>query len=414
MDYNLLLDFATDLGYQLAMSGAETFRVEESINRIMQAYGIAGEVFAIPNCITVSIEADDGRPITRMRRVGFHGNDLDAVEGYSNLSRLVCQAKPTPETAMEWLKSADHGRRSYSFPVVLMAHYLGAFGFSLFFGGTLKDCLFGGVGGLIVGVVDHFMENLKANAFFRIISASFLMALFAYCLAMTPCVDNADVAIIGPLMLLVPGLLFTNAMRDIIYGDTNSGVVRIVQVFLTAAAIALGTGAAWHVVTSIWGQPIGPGVQSYNALILNIGCAIGCMGFALLFNIHGPGGVICVVGGVLAWSVYMLVEQLCGDDIVAYFWASIAAAFFSETMARLRKYPAISYLVVAIFPLIPGASVYYTMDRAVQGDMAGFSQIGFHTIAIAGVLAVGILLVSTSFRLWSTWRSRQTARRNHS
>ena len=40
MDYSALLDLATDLGYRLAISGAETFRVEESVNRILGAYGI--------------------------------------------------------------------------------------------------------------------------------------------------------------------------------------------------------------------------------------------------------------------------------------------------------------------------------------------------------------------------------------
>ena len=49
MDYSALLDLATDLGYELAMAGAETFRVEESVQRVMAAYGVEAEVFAIPN-----------------------------------------------------------------------------------------------------------------------------------------------------------------------------------------------------------------------------------------------------------------------------------------------------------------------------------------------------------------------------
>ena len=56
MDYGKLLDLATELGYQLAMCGAETFRIEESIKRIMQSYGVHAEVFAIPNCMHVTIE----------------------------------------------------------------------------------------------------------------------------------------------------------------------------------------------------------------------------------------------------------------------------------------------------------------------------------------------------------------------
>ena len=85
MDYNILLDLATDLGYELAMCGAETFRVEESVSRVLSSYGIASEVFAIPNYLIVTVMMEDGTPITRMRRIGSHGNDLDAVEKFSGL-----------------------------------------------------------------------------------------------------------------------------------------------------------------------------------------------------------------------------------------------------------------------------------------------------------------------------------------
>ena len=55
MDYNVFLDLATDLGYELALSGAETFRVEESVSRVLATYGVEAEVFAIPNFLIVSI-----------------------------------------------------------------------------------------------------------------------------------------------------------------------------------------------------------------------------------------------------------------------------------------------------------------------------------------------------------------------
>ena len=96
--------------------------------------------------------------------------------------------------------------------------------------------------------------------------------------------------------------------------------------------------------------------------------------------------------------------ELGNSEILAYFWSSLFASAFSETMARIRKCPAISYLVVAIFPLIPGAGVYYTMNHAVRGDMEMFAQQGMYTAAIAGVMAVGILLVSTTVRLVNVWR----------
>lgn len=406
MDYNTLLDLATDLGYELAMCGAETFRVEESIERILMTYGIKSEVFAIPNCLTVSIETAEGKPMTRMRRIGYHGNDLDGVERFSGLSRAICNRKPAPQDAKKWLEDVRGMRRVYPLPIDLLGNFLGAFGFAMVFGGSIVDGLCGGACGLLVGMINRFMDNLKANQFFRTIAAAFPMALLAYAMQAVGLSHNADMVTIGALMILVPGLLFTNAMRDIIFGDTNSGTNRIVQVFLIAVAIALGTAAAWNLSAMLWGAPAE--VESGIGLLASLlPCFIGCIGFCIIFNIHGWGGLLCALGGVIAWLVYSLSLHFGASDLSGYFFATMVAAVYSETMARVRKCPAISYLVVAIFPLIPGAGVYYTMRHAVLGQMDLFASQLMHTAAIAGIMAVAILLVSTSVRLWNNWKFRK-------
>ena len=401
MDYNTLLDMATDLGYELAMSGAETFRVEESISRVMEAYGIKADVFAIPNYLMVSILTEDGTPITRMRRIGPHGNDLDAVEKYNALSRAYCNRKPEPHEGMQWLEFVRHKLIAYPIPVQIFGDFIGAAGFGLLFGGNLWDGFWAGICGIVVGVISGLLEKMKANPFFRTIAASFVMALLAYCLGVLGLAPNPDAVTIGALMILVPGLLFTNAMRDIIYGDINSGINRIVQVFLTAIAIALGTAVAWRLVSQGFLIPSSAPAIVYSIWSHCLFSLIGCIGFAILFNIHGPGGLLCALGGMLSWAVYLIVLRSGNSDILAYFWSALFASVYSESMARIRKYPAISYLVVSIFPLIPGAGAYYTMNYAIRGQMELFASQGMHTIAIAGILAVGILLGSTVFRMFT-------------
>ena len=407
MDYNNLLDLSTDLGYELAMCGAETFRVEESVSRVLDAYGITAEVFAIPNCLTVSIETADGRPMTRMRRIGYHGNDIDGVEQLAGLSRKICSQKPDPAEAKAELANICERKRSYSLLIYLLGSFLGAFGFAMVFGGSVIDGLCGGICGLVVGTINRLMDKMMANQFFRTIAAAFPMALLAYALSALGIADDPDMVTIGALMILVPGLLFTNAMRDIIFGDTNSGTNRIVQVLLIAAAIALGTAAAWNTAAILWGAPVSgnSGIGIWASLIP---CFIGCYGFCILFNIHGRGVILCALGGVLTWLVYSLILRFTGGDLTAYFWATLFSAAYSETMARIRKCPAIGYLVVGIFPLIPGAGVYYTMRHAVLGNMNLFASQGMHTAAIAGVMAVAILLVSTTVRIWTVWQNAKT------
>ena len=406
MDYRGLLDVTTELGYQLAMSGAETYRVEESITRIFAAYGITAEVFAITNCLTVSLETDSQKPLTRMRRIGHHGTDLDSVERYNNLSRKICAEKPEPAVALKWLQDAVSAKREYSLWVYVLGNILGAAGFILAYSGSATDAIIAALCGFVVGLISFIMGKWKVNMFFSTIASAFTLGLTAYTAGALGLAVNTDGVIISSLMLLVPGLLFTNALRDIIYGDTNSGINRIVQVLLIGVAIALGTGAAWNIVRSFSGTITSTPI-THSIFMESITTFIACCGFNILFNIHGRGGFLCALSGGLTWAIFRLFQTCCADNMMAYFIAAFFAAAYSEIMARIRKYPAISYLVVSIIPLLPGAGVYRATAAIMNGDMTGFSTYGTQTIAIAGSIAVGILIVSTLARLWSIYQQKK-------
>lgn len=404
MDYNTIMDLVADLGYELSMSGAETFRVEDSMARVAASYGIPAEVFSIPNYLIVSILTETGKPITRMRRIGYHGNNLDAVEKLNALSRRICSSHPTPEEAMQWLDEVRKSIPCYSIPVYLLGNFLGALGFAMLFDCGPVDMLMSGICGILGGLLNRFMDKMKVNPFFETIFSAFFMALAAYGLNTLGIVQNVNSVVIGALMILVPGLLFTNAMRDIIYGDTNSGITRFVQVLLISMGMALGTAVAWNTASLLWGIPKNLEALTNPLLITALGSLIGCIGFSILFNIHGPGGLLCALGGVVTWVVFDLILKAGGDEMFAYFSGAFLASVYAEVMARVRKYPAISYLVVSLFPLIPGAGIYYTMYYAVHGNMERFAAEGTRTGAIAGVMAVGVLLVSTIVRLSYSWK----------
>ena len=407
MDYYLLTELTARIAYHLALSGAETFRIEETMRRIIGAYGIECQAFAIPNCVMVSLEAANGKPLMVMKRVGFHGNDLEAVEKLNALSRRICAETPAPEVAAQWLKETLAGRRSYSVAAYYLGNFLGAAGFCPVFGGTMRDSLWAGLMGLIIGFVTRQMDKWETNPFFSTIAAAFVMAVPAYLLAGFQMLDYVDAVIIGSLMILVPGLLITNSMRDIIYGDTNSGIIRIVQVFLSAFAIAMGTAAAWRLTAGVYGMTAMGGLASHPVWAQDIMIFVACTGFFILFNVHGWGSFLCAFGGVLTWTSYLLLRQLGFDIYGMNFFAAVVAAIYSETMARSRKYPVTSYLVISSIPLLPGAGIYYTMSIGLGGDMQAALHKGLETAGIAGSIAVAILLVSTVFRLVTSQRAKR-------
>ena len=337
MDYYLLTDLAARVGYHLALSGAETFRVEETIRRIIGAYGIECETFSIPNCVMVSLEAANGKPLMVMKRVGFHGNDLESVEKLNALSRRICAETPDPSVAAQWLDETLKGRRHYSVPVYYLGNFCAAAGFCPVFGGTLRDSLFAGLLGLIIGFVSRQMDRRETNPFFSTIVEAFAMAVPAYLAAGFHLVDYIDFVIIGTLMILVPGLLITTSMRDIIYGDTNSGINRIVQVLLSAFAIALGTAAAWRVTSGVYGLTVASGSASYPAWAQAVMIFVACTGFFILFNVHDWGSILCALGGVFTWMTYLLCRDLGMSIYSMNFFAAVVSALYSELMDRLHR-----------------------------------------------------------------------------
>lgn len=407
MDYNKLLDFTVDLGYELSMSGAETYRVEDSITRIFAAYGIQAEVFAIPNNLIVSIIRPDGKPTTRMRRIGFHGNDLDSVELFSDLSRRICREKPDADTAMELLEQACRSKRSHSLPVSLFGYFLAAAGFAIFFGGGYLDALSAGISGIVVCLISRLLDKYRTNTFFSTLLTSIPLAFIPYFFGYIGLSSRPDAAIIGAVMVLIPGLLFTNGIRDIIFGDTNSGVNRIIQVLMIAVAIACGTAVALGLSTALWGIPQSAPFIDHSFAIEVLACIMGCVGFSIVFNIHGPGITLCVLGGILCWSIHCLVTYLGFGELTAVFIATAISAIYAEVMARIRKCPAIGYLIIGLIILIPGSSLYYTIYNLIMGNASGFAAYGTKTVQVAGLMAAGILLVSTLVHLWNTQKMRK-------
>jgi len=254
MDYGQLLTLAADLGYGLLESGAEIYRVEESMQRLLHAYGVQqADPFVIPNCIIVSLVTPEGEPMTQVRRMPFHGTDVDLLERYNDLSRTLCQETPVVEEARQRLQRIGQARRKYPLPVLILAYMAGCGFFSLFFGGGIRDTLCAALCGGIVGLALTGMTRLKTNLFFKTLFCAFLSALFAVGLTQLGLGENTDKIIIGALMALVPGIIFTNALRDLMAGDMVASIIKMTDALLTGVMAALGTAFALGLTRLVWG-----------------------------------------------------------------------------------------------------------------------------------------------------------------
>ncbi len=254
LNYNELLAVTADLGYGLLESGAEIYRVEEAIQRLLHAYGVAqANPFVIPNCIIVSFVTPEGESLTQVRRMPSHGTDIELLELYYDLGRRLCRETPPLAEARRRLEEIPLRHRRYPFPVLLSAYFMVAAFFALFFGGSLRDAFSAGLCGLVIGFSLEMMTRLHANLFFKTMLGSALSAFLAVALTRAGVAQHSELVIIGALMALVPGIMFTNAIRDVMAGDMVAGLTKIADALLTGVSLALGTGLALSLARLFWG-----------------------------------------------------------------------------------------------------------------------------------------------------------------
>ena len=133
---------------------------------------------------------------------------------------------------------------------------------------------------------------------------------------------------------------------------------------------------------------------------------LGSLGFSILFNIRGRKLWVASLGGLISWTIFLLLEPFFQGEASRYFFAAAAVTVYSEVFARVLKTPTTTFLVSSIVPLIPGGSLYYTMNYALNEQWNLFVQKAFSTLELALALAVGIIAITTLTRMQTALRRK--------
>ncbi|ACD23460.1 threonine/serine exporter family protein [Clostridium botulinum] len=241
MDLNKLLKVSTFAGKIMLESGAETYRVEETICRICTSFGVdQADSFVIPTGIMVSISHDD-EVVSLVKRVTSRGVDLNKIDKINDLARKTqIELLSIDEFNKELIEISKGDRYSNSYTFFWSAISAGSF--AMLFGGNIKDFIVATIIGLIIKIVITICQRLSINEFFVNSLCGAICAFLALIFIKLNIGSNLDKIIIGAIMLLVPGLTITNAIRDTIAGDLLSGMTKALEAFLVAVSIAVGTG----------------------------------------------------------------------------------------------------------------------------------------------------------------------------
>lgn len=240
---NEIMDVCLLAGKIILESGAETHRVEDTMNRIAAAYGRKeSHSFSMPTAIIFSLGGEQSS--SKLIRISRRSTDLSKVALVNSISRAITNKELTLDEAYKQLKELDCKNVSYPIWVQILAALLTSGCFTIMFDGQWHDfiwaCLAGGLGFACLLWVDRILEVRFCAEFF----ASFLIGAVAFFMVQFGLGREIDKIVIGAVMPLVPGLLITNAARDLITGHLVSAQTKLVEAGLTSLAIGAGIAVA--------------------------------------------------------------------------------------------------------------------------------------------------------------------------
>lgn len=239
-DMQKTLGFALDVGKSMIKCGAEMNRVEETIIRICHAYGmIHTEVFSIVSMISVTTEDEDGNIYTQSRRVHSYGVNMGMLEKLNSLSREICACPLKIEEAKEKLGKITYDPKKFHWTSMLGA-MVAAGGFALFFGGTVLDAVAAMPIAILIYVMNTFIKMRGINKLFYTFLCSLLSGALAIIFVKIGFGTNESSIMIGDIMLIIPGIMLINSVRELLCGDLMSGLLRMIESVILAFAIACG------------------------------------------------------------------------------------------------------------------------------------------------------------------------------
>lgn len=129
---------------------------------------------------------------------------------------------------------------------------------------------------------------------------------------------------------------------------------------------------------------------------------LGTVAFALLFSVPRQYYLWCGLVGTAGWAAFRLISPGFGRT-AAIFLAAALVVFLSRLRAVKERCPVTIFLVAGLFPLVPGAGIYWAVYELVRDNLSAASGRGTEALTDAVAIVMGIIIV---FELPQKWFGR--------
>ncbi|MDO5717146.1 MAG: threonine/serine exporter family protein [Tissierellia bacterium] len=238
---NALYKVALYAGEIMVRSGSETYRAEDTIRRMLNSRGKPNvATFVSPTVIIIGDRDTDG--VCYVQNISERSSNLEKIELVNTLSRRFVDENITVEEANEELKKIA-SIKGYPYWLSYLGCTLSCAIFAVLIGGRALDFFAAFIASGIAFHTNNKISEMSHTVFLGNYLASALVSIVALLFYHLGFSANLDSTIVGSVLPLVPGVAFTNGIRDFISGDLISGTARCIEAVMIGIAIAFGVGS---------------------------------------------------------------------------------------------------------------------------------------------------------------------------
>lgn len=392
-----VMQVATEAGHIMLENGAEIFRVEETMERITRHYGIdSGHFFVLSNGILTS----GGTRYSNVEFIPFKGAQLEKVVAVNRLSREIDKGYCSIQEAKDRLREIKT-MKAKPFMEQVMGSAVGSGAFCAIFGGSCLDCAASFVTGLLLYIfvllvsrrgLSKIVTNILGSVLATALSVLFMRIGFG---------EHPGNIIIGSLIPLIPGVPFTNGIRDLANEDYIAGSTRMMDALTVFFCIAAGVALTFLVdgriengIIVLGGMQVSHETSGW--LVQAISAFLGTAGFAVLYGVPRKEYVHASICSTIGWLSYLAMIRLADATVIeSTFVATLVVVMVSRFMAVDRRCPVIVYQICGVFPLIPGAGIFWTVYYIVNKDLSMAAATGFTALGMAVAIVLGIIFITS-------------------
>ncbi len=372
MTENKDLEVVIEAGKILMESGAEIFRVEETLRHMARVMEIEDfDAYTVTGGIMSSGFNKDGERVSRVANVPQITIHLAKLEAVNALSRDL-EKNGNPGVG-EIERRLDEIRKlpSCGFLAQMLAYFVGAGAFAYATGSTWEDTLVSSIVGLVLGLVTYLIEKVIHTKFLVTIIGSMVVTLVANLLCNLGFGQMRGLIILGAFMLIVPGAVFVNSVREFSENNYATGVSHLMSALLICISMAVGVAAVAQFfpykdqMSELFATQVSSPLEGVCRVIL---AGLGTLSFAVLYNAPKKYYPDLGILGGLSWMVYLLISGFFHMDVLGVLAAAMLVSIGARVLSVKRKCPMTMFLSTSIFPLVPGITLYRGIYFLITGE----------------------------------------------